>query len=136
MRRAARAGGIRVGDVRKLKGRHLAVALAPAGDLVALVGREHIAALVPRSGFAAEHIHAVHRRHGQHPLAQPVAHRDAVPRPGPPGHPVFAPGVVHRQRGAGVAVHDGHVGEAANGLGRQVGQAQQYCQGGEGGQGE
>src|SRR3989344_5642794 len=136
MRRAARAGGIRVGNVGKLEGRYLAVALAPAGDLVTLKRREHIAALVPGRSLAAEYIHAVHRRHGQHPLSQPVAHRDGIPCPGPPCHPVFAPGVVHRQRGAGVTVHDGDISQAANGLGRKVGQAQQCRQGGEGVQDE
>jgi hypothetical protein len=53
-------------------------ALAPAGDVGTLVGREHIARLRRRGGIAGDDVDAIHAHHREDAAVAGVAHTDRV----------------------------------------------------------
>ncbi|MDT4866591.1 hypothetical protein FQZ97_1014520 [compost metagenome] len=116
-----------------MEGGDLGVALAPAGDFVALPGAEHVAGLAPGGGFARHDVDAVHRHDAEHATARGVAQGHGVARAGPPGHPVFAAVLVDRQGFAAVAVDDLDVAQPPQCVG---GQGAEEGEGSESGQGQ
>ncbi|HAX22299.1 MAG TPA: hypothetical protein DCY64_18710 [Hydrogenophaga sp.] len=116
-----------------MEGGDLGVALAPAGDLVALPGAQHVAGLVPGGGFARDDVDAVHRNDPEHAAVRGVAQGHGVARAGPPGHPAFAAVLVDRQGFAAVAVDDLDVAQPPQGVG---GQGAEEGEGRERGQGQ
>ena len=91
-------GGVGALDRCELEGRDLAARLAPAVDVVAAAGVEHIADLVPIGGLARDHVDAVDGQHHQHPGGREVAQAQRVTRAGAAGHELTAVLVVDRRR--------------------------------------
>gem|GEM_PF-4689186 len=89
--RAAGAACIAVAGGGEHELRHLGIGFAPAGDLAALPGLQHIAGLAGRGCLAGDGVDPIHRQHHQHALAAAVLHAHAVAVARAAGHPLLAP---------------------------------------------
>ena len=119
--RAAGAAGVAAAGAAEHELRHFILALAPAGDVRALAGVEHVAGLRGIGIFAGNGVDAVHRQHHQHPPRTVVVQAHGVARATLAGPPALAFGGVAAQFGAAVAGHQGHAHRAAL-VGRRRGQ--------------
>lgn len=111
--RAAGAAGIAAAGAAEHELRHFVLALAPAGDVGALAGVEHVAGLRGIGILAGDGVDAVHRQHHQHPARAVVVQAHGVAVAALAGHPALAVGGVAAQFGATVAVDQGHAHRAA-----------------------
>ena len=84
------AGRVAVAQVGEHELGDVVQRLAPAGDLGAFPGFEHVAGLRGRGGFAGDGIDAVHRQHHQHAFAGGIGQAHAVAVAGRAGDPGIA----------------------------------------------